>query len=122
MICDGVRGSPGSTARSFAHIPSAGTPLPGKRRPLVAPDTSACQPSRGLPSSWLRQTGVPLETRNLAGEDTAVRKITQWSSTGGLAVGLSLALAGCRVPGLGGPAPGPSAGPPVVISQSAKPS
>ena len=60
--------------------------------------------------------------RDLAEEDADVQKITQWCGAGGLAFGLTMALAGCGLPGLGGPATAPSTGPPVVITQQAVPS
>ena len=57
-----------------------------------------------------------------------MQKIIQWSGAGGLArlaglaVALALALAGCGLPGVGGPATAPATGPPVVITQDSAPS
>jgi outer membrane protein OmpA-like peptidoglycan-associated protein len=51
-----------------------------------------------------------------------VRKITQWCGAGGLAIGLTVVLAGCTLPDFGSPAAAPSIGPPVLITHHAVPS
>ena len=47
-----------------------------------------------------------------------MRKSIQW----GVAAGLAFALAGCGLPGIGGPATAPVTGPPVVITENVPPS
>ena len=51
-----------------------------------------------------------------------MQKITHWCGAGGLAFSLIMAVAGCGLPGLGGPGAVPSTGPPVAITQPAVPS
>ena len=76
-----------------------------------------------LPGLYMTETaGCPAPAARDVAEEADVQKITQWCSTGGLAFGLTMALAGCGLPGLGGPATAPSTGPPVVITQHAVPS